>query len=159
MYRGKWWLQEYWITSIMKNMKYLLLLPILVFFFESVKFYEISDKERYNQNYRILVKAESDSVDISSGCTPSNGLPTTVETIVLVKKGVYSSVSLQIAWLTCQAKHWYMVKTKSHNENIKSFQGTTCSSFRMMVNNNYNSTEPSDCIRNDQENEHFITKT
>ena len=81
----------------MKNMKYLLLLPILVFFFESVKFYEISDKERYNQNYRILVKAESDSVDISSGCTPSNGLPTTVETIVLVKKGVYSSVSLQIA--------------------------------------------------------------
>ena len=78
-------------------MKYLLLLPILVFFFESVKFYEISDKERYNQNYRILVKAESDSVDISTGCTPSNGLPTAVETIVLVKKGVYPCVSLQIA--------------------------------------------------------------
>ena len=64
------------------------------FFFESVKFYEISDKEWIEQNYRILVKAESDSVNISSGCTPTNGLPTAVETIVLVKKGVYSCVQI-----------------------------------------------------------------
>ncbi|XP_078324131.1 uncharacterized protein LOC111125499 isoform X3 [Crassostrea virginica] len=39
------------------------------------------------QNRRILVLPDSDSVDISSGCNPTNGLPTAVETIVLVKKG------------------------------------------------------------------------
>ena len=86
----------------MKSMKiehefFLMLLPIFVFYFKSVKFYVISDKELNAQNHRISVKAESDSVDISSGCSPTNGLPTAVETIVLVKKGVYSCVSLQIA--------------------------------------------------------------
>ena len=79
-------------------MKYLLMmLSILVFYFESVKVYVILDKDSIAQNQRILVKAESDNVDISSGCTPTNGLPTAVETIVLVKKGVYSCVSLHIA--------------------------------------------------------------
>ena len=76
-------------------MKYLLMmLPIHVFYFESVKFYVISDKE---WNQRILVQPDTDTLNISSGCTPTNGLPTAVETIVLVKKGVYSCVSLQIA--------------------------------------------------------------
>ena len=82
-------------------------------------FYVISDKELNAQNHRISVKAESDSVDISSGCSPTNGLPTAVETIVLVKKGVYSCVSLQIAWLIYQAKHRYMVQTKSHKTQWK----------------------------------------
>ena len=86
----------------MKSMKIeheflIMILPIFVFYFKSVKFYVISDKELNAQNHRISVKAESDNVDISSGCTPTNGLPTTVETIVLVKKGVYPCVSLQIA--------------------------------------------------------------
>ena len=89
----------------------LMILPIFVFYFKSVKFYVISDKELNAQNHRISVKAESDNVDISSGCSPTNGLPTAVETIVLVKKGVYSCV--QIAWLTYQAKHRYKVQTKS----------------------------------------------
>ena len=75
----------------------LMMLSILVFYFESVKVYVILDKDSIAQNQRILVKAESDNVDISSGCTPTNGLPTAVETIVLVKKGVYSCVSLHIA--------------------------------------------------------------
>ena len=79
-------------------MKYLLMmLPILVFYFESVKFYVITDTESNAQNERILVQPDSYTVDISTGCTPTNGLPTAVETIVLVKKGVYSCVSLQIA--------------------------------------------------------------
>ena len=79
-------------------MKYLLMmLPILVFYFDSVKFYVITDTESNAQNQRILVQPDTDTVNISSGCTLTNGLPTAVETIVLVKKGVYSCVSLQIA--------------------------------------------------------------
>ena len=79
-------------------MKYLLMmLPILVFYFDSVKFYVITDMESNAQNQRILVQPDTDTFNISSGCTPTNGLPTAVETIVLVKKGVYSCVSLQIA--------------------------------------------------------------
>ena len=82
-------------------------------------FYVISDKELNAQNNRILVKAESDNVDISSGCSPTNGLPTAVETIVLVKKGVYSCV--QIAWLTYQA--WSKQNHPKHNENIIGVRG------------------------------------
>ncbi|XP_078324037.1 uncharacterized protein LOC144622549 [Crassostrea virginica] len=46
-----------------------------------------ADKELNAQNHRVSVKMDSISVDISSGCTTTNGLPTAVETIVLVKKG------------------------------------------------------------------------
>nr|XP_022325130.1 uncharacterized protein LOC111125510 [Crassostrea virginica] len=35
----------------------------------------------------MFVRLDLTSVDISSGCNPTNGLPTTVETIVLIKKG------------------------------------------------------------------------
>ena len=54
-----------------------------------IKLNVIPDNETNAQNDRILVQQDSDSVDISSGCNPTNGLPTAVETIVLVKKGVY----------------------------------------------------------------------
>ncbi|XP_078324139.1 uncharacterized protein LOC144622557 [Crassostrea virginica] len=46
-----------------------------------------ANNETNAQNDRILVQQDSTSVDISSGCNPTNGLPTAVETIVLVKKG------------------------------------------------------------------------
>ena len=50
----------------------------------------IPDEEANAQGDRIIVQADSTSVNISSACNPTNGLPTEVETIVLVKKGVYS---------------------------------------------------------------------
>ena len=52
----------------------------------------IPDNETNAQGDRVLVQLNTTSVDISSGCHPTNGLPTAVETIVLVKKGVYSYV-------------------------------------------------------------------
>ena len=39
-------------------------------------------------NNRIFVTWDSININISTGCTPTNGLPTAVETIVLVKKGM-----------------------------------------------------------------------
>ena len=70
---------------------FVVILPIACFYFESIQFHVISDHVPNAQNRRILVLPDSDSVDISSGCNPTNGLPTAVETIVLVKKGVYSN--------------------------------------------------------------------
>ena len=71
---------------------------ILVFYFKRCKSNIVfTDKISDLGNNRILVTWHSTSVNITSGCTPTNGLPTAVETIVLVKKGVYSCVSLQIA--------------------------------------------------------------
>ena len=52
----------------------------------------IPDNESNAQGDRVLVQQDTASVDISSGCNPTNGLPTAVETIVLVKKGVYPFV-------------------------------------------------------------------
>ena len=41
-----------------------------------------------NIGIRISYAIHDMDVNISSGCTPKNGLPTVVETIVLVKKGL-----------------------------------------------------------------------
>ncbi|XP_078324120.1 uncharacterized protein LOC111125508 [Crassostrea virginica] len=46
-----------------------------------------ANNESNAQGDRVLVQQDTASVDISSGCNPTNGLPTAVETIVLVKKG------------------------------------------------------------------------
>ena len=47
-----------------------------------------TDKISVLGNNRVLVTGDSTSVNISRGCSPTNGLPTAVETIVLVKKGI-----------------------------------------------------------------------
>ena len=57
-----------------------------------IKLNVIPDEEANAQGDRVLVQQDTASVDISSGCNPTNGLPTTLETIVLVKKGVYPYV-------------------------------------------------------------------
>ena len=57
-----------------------------------IKLIVIPDNESNAQGARVLVQPNTTSVDISSGCNPTNGLPTAVETIVLVKKGVCSYV-------------------------------------------------------------------
>ena len=60
------------------------------------KLYIISDKEANVQNHRVLVQLVADSVDISNGCNPTNGLPTAVETIVLVKKGTCIDIQCKL---------------------------------------------------------------
>ena len=54
-----------------------------------IKLNVIPDSETNAQGDRVLVQPNTTSVDISSGCNPTNGLPTAGETIVMVKKGVY----------------------------------------------------------------------
>ena len=62
---------------------------ILVFYFKRYKSNIVfTDKISDLGNNRILVTWDYTSVDISIGCSPTNGLPTAVETIVLVKKGM-----------------------------------------------------------------------
>ena len=63
----------------------------------------------------MFVRLDLTSVDISSGCNPTNGLPTTVETIVLIKKGMYvlkkhDKLTRHIAWSnTKQTSYWINV--------------------------------------------------
>lgn len=50
-------------------------------------FCRITDIQANAQDKRVLVVPANTVVDTSSGCNPSSGIPSAIETVVLIKKG------------------------------------------------------------------------
>lgn len=48
---------------------------------------QLTDNEVNAQGKRVLVMPNTTVVDTSLGCNPSNGIPSTIETVVLIQKG------------------------------------------------------------------------
>lgn len=55
----------------------------------------MTDIEANAQDKRVLVVPTNTVIDTSSGCSPSNGIPSAIETVVLIKKGT-SKINHQI---------------------------------------------------------------
>ena len=91
------------------------LLTQVFHFNRCIKQYCVTDKDATLGGDRMFVRLDLTSVDISSGCNPTNGLPTAVETIVLIKKGMYvlkkhDKLIRHIAWSnTKQTSCWINV--------------------------------------------------
>lgn len=63
----------------------------------------MTDIESNAQSKRVLILPTNTVADTSSGCNPSNGIPSAIETVVLIKKG------------TCKLNH-QLPKTVHVNE-------------------------------------------
>lgn len=58
-------------------------------YFRSFNIVLFTDVQINAQGKRVLVLPNITVADASSGCNPSNGIPSAIETVVLIKKGTY----------------------------------------------------------------------
>lgn len=56
-------------------------------YFRQISIVLFTDVQILGQGKRFYALSTNNAADTSSGCNPSNGIPSTIETIVLIKKG------------------------------------------------------------------------